>query len=105
MCLPVRDDADEIVGIMLAQLLERAGHWVTAIPIGSVDGMLVEVARMQLDNRMLVGIAALRDLGMPEASIAGRGRSSQTPKSLLDCGSYAEIRSKRPVRSAGVNNT
>ena len=41
-CLPVRDDADEIVGIMLAQLLERAGYSAIAIPIGSVDGMLAE---------------------------------------------------------------
>jgi predicted PurR-regulated permease PerM len=41
-CLPVRDDADEIVGIMLAQLLDRAGYSAIAIPIGSVDGMLAE---------------------------------------------------------------
>jgi predicted PurR-regulated permease PerM len=44
MCLPVRDDADEIVGIMLAQLLERAGYSATAIPIGSVERMLAEIA-------------------------------------------------------------
>jgi AI-2E family transporter len=44
VCLPVRDDADEIVGIMLAQLLERAGHSATAIQIGSVERMLAEVA-------------------------------------------------------------
>jgi predicted PurR-regulated permease PerM len=41
-CLPVRDDADEIVGVMLAQLLDRAGYSATAIAIGSVDGMLAE---------------------------------------------------------------
>jgi hypothetical protein len=44
MCLPVRDDADEIAGIMLAELLERAGYSATAIPIGSVERMLAEVA-------------------------------------------------------------
>jgi hypothetical protein len=43
-CLPVRDDADELVGIMLAQLLDRAGFSATAIPIGSIDGMLSEAA-------------------------------------------------------------
>ena len=32
-CLPVRDDADEIVGIMLAQLLDRAGYATIAIPM------------------------------------------------------------------------
>jgi predicted PurR-regulated permease PerM len=44
ICLPVRDDADEIVGIMLAQLLERAGYAATAIQIGSAERMLAEVA-------------------------------------------------------------
>ncbi len=44
LCLPVRDDADEIAGIMLAQLLERAGYSATALPIGSVERMLAEVA-------------------------------------------------------------
>ena len=42
---------------------------------------------------------------MPEVSIAGCGRSSQTPKSLLDCGITLKTRSKRLVRSAGVNNS
>jgi predicted PurR-regulated permease PerM len=45
MCLPVRDDADEIIGIMLTQLLERAGYSAIAVPIGSVEGMLGEVAK------------------------------------------------------------
>ncbi len=44
VCLPVRDDADELVGIMLEQLLDRAGYSATAIPIGSVERMLAEVA-------------------------------------------------------------
>jgi predicted PurR-regulated permease PerM len=46
-CLPVRDDADEIVGIMLAQLLGRAGYAAVSIPIGSVDGMLAEVDKTE----------------------------------------------------------
>ncbi len=46
-CLPVRDDADEIIGIMLAQLLGRAGYSAVAISIGSVDGMLAEVGRLE----------------------------------------------------------
>ena len=46
-CLPVRDDADEIVGVMLAQLLDRAGYSAIAIPIGSVDGMLAEAVNAE----------------------------------------------------------
>jgi methanogenic corrinoid protein MtbC1 len=49
VCLPVRDDADEIVGIMLAQLLGRAGYAAVAVSIGSVEGMLAEVAKAEAE--------------------------------------------------------
>jgi predicted PurR-regulated permease PerM len=48
-CVPVRDDADEIVGIMLAQLLERAGYSAIVIPIGTVEGMLAETSKSEPD--------------------------------------------------------
>jgi hypothetical protein len=35
VCIPARDEADEIVGIMLTQLLERAGYQAQAISIGT----------------------------------------------------------------------
>jgi hypothetical protein len=34
-CLPANDRADEITSSMLAQLLERAGHGVLSLPLGS----------------------------------------------------------------------
>ena len=34
-CLPANDQADEITSSMLSQLLERAGHGVLALPVGS----------------------------------------------------------------------
>jgi hypothetical protein len=55
-CVPVRDDADEIVGIMLAQLLERIGYSARTIPIGTVEGMLAETFRSEPD---LVCLSAL----------------------------------------------
>jgi len=47
VCLPARDEADEIVGMMAAQLLQRAGHEAEALPIGPVASMLkqIEVSR------------------------------------------------------------
>jgi predicted PurR-regulated permease PerM len=48
-CVPVRDDADEIIGIMLAQLLERAGYSAKVIPIGTVEGMLAEAFKSEPD--------------------------------------------------------
>jgi predicted PurR-regulated permease PerM len=42
VCLPARDEADEIVGIMLAQLLEKSGYSAQAIAIGTTAEMLAQ---------------------------------------------------------------
>jgi predicted PurR-regulated permease PerM len=39
-CLPARDGADELVGLMLAQLLQTAGYDAEAISIGPIENML-----------------------------------------------------------------
>jgi predicted PurR-regulated permease PerM len=64
LCVPVRDDADEIASIMLAQLLERAGHHAQAISIQSGDEMLTEIARAKPD---LVYLSALPPYAMSSA--------------------------------------
>jgi predicted PurR-regulated permease PerM len=40
VCVPARDDADEIVGTMLAQLLEQEGHRAQCVPLGTVSEMI-----------------------------------------------------------------
>ena len=47
VCVPVRDDADEIAAVMLAQLLERAGHFAQALSLGSMEEILAEIARVK----------------------------------------------------------
>lgn len=43
-CVPARDEADEVVGMMLAQLLSQAGYArARYIPIGTVEDMLRQV--------------------------------------------------------------
>lgn len=49
LCMPVRDDADEIIAIMLAQLLERAGHRAEAVALGGLDRMIAEVSKEKPD--------------------------------------------------------
>ena len=83
MCLPVRDDADEIVGIMLAQLLERAGYSATAIPIGSVEGMLAEVARVDPE---VVCLSALPPYAISHARGIYRRLRSEQPKMKIIIG-------------------
>lgn len=45
VCLPARDEADELVGMMFSQLLRQAGYSTNFLAIGTVEGMLAEVAR------------------------------------------------------------
>ncbi|HZQ56089.1 MAG TPA: AI-2E family transporter [Bryobacteraceae bacterium] len=40
ICVPARDEADELVALMLAHLLRRAGHYVDVVPVGSGDDWL-----------------------------------------------------------------
>jgi hypothetical protein len=40
VCIPARDEADEIVGTMVKQLLRRAGYDAYALPIAAVSTML-----------------------------------------------------------------
>ncbi len=56
VCLPARDEADEIVGIMLAQLLENAGYRAQALAIGTTTDMLAQVKASAPD---IVCISAL----------------------------------------------
>lgn len=43
VCVPARDEADEIVGMMLAQLLQRAGCSAEVVSVGSAREMLQQV--------------------------------------------------------------
>jgi hypothetical protein len=48
VAIPARDQADELVGMMLAQLLQKAGATnVRALPIDTVENMLAQVERGQ----------------------------------------------------------
>jgi predicted PurR-regulated permease PerM len=45
VCLPARDEADELVGMMLSQVLRQAGYGATYLTIGTVDDMLKQVEK------------------------------------------------------------
>ena len=64
VCLPARDDADEIVAIMLAQVLETAGHQALSIPLGPAAEMLAQVKEEKPD---VVCISALPPFAIPHA--------------------------------------
>jgi predicted PurR-regulated permease PerM/methanogenic corrinoid protein MtbC1 len=100
VCLPVRDDADEIIGIMLAQLLERAGYSAIAIPIGSVEGMLAEVAAV---NPEVVCLSALPPYAISHARGLYRRVRSQQPRAKIIIGlwNYADDPMKAATEISG----
>jgi predicted PurR-regulated permease PerM len=55
-CLPARDEADEIVGIMLTQLLDRAGYEARSISISTTAEMLSQAKESSPD---IICISAL----------------------------------------------
>ena len=64
VCVPARDEADEIVAIMLAQVLETAGHQALCIPVGTAAEMLAQVKDEKPD---VVCISALPPFAIPHA--------------------------------------
>ena len=49
LCVPARDESDELVGLMVAQLLQHLGHNAKAIPIGTLETTLTLIKQSQPD--------------------------------------------------------
>jgi predicted PurR-regulated permease PerM len=49
ICVPARDEADELVALMLAQVLRHAGHYVDVVPLGSGDDWLNRALNKEVD--------------------------------------------------------
>jgi predicted PurR-regulated permease PerM/methylmalonyl-CoA mutase cobalamin-binding subunit len=64
LCVPARDEADEIVAIMLAQVLEMAGHQAQYVPLGTAAEMLAQVKEEKPD---VVCISSLPPFAIPHA--------------------------------------
>ena len=64
VCVPARDDADEMVGMMLSHLLEQSGHQSQAAAIGTVAEMLGVVEKAKPD---IVCISALPPFAISHA--------------------------------------
>jgi predicted PurR-regulated permease PerM len=77
VCLPARDEADEIVAIMLAQVLEGAGHQAQYIPLGTAAEMLAQVKDERPD---VVCISALPPFAIPHARALYAKLRAQDPK-------------------------
>jgi len=79
--LPARDEADEIVGTMLAQVLERAGHRAQCISLDTAGEMLAQIREEKPD---VVCISALPPFAMPPVrSLYARLRAQEPNLRIL----------------------
>ena len=56
MCVPTRTDADETIGIMLVQLLEREGEPAQCIPLSSFEEMIDQLVEHKPDVVVISGL-------------------------------------------------
>ncbi len=76
VCIPARDEADDVIAILLARLLERSGHNTHSIPIGTTVEMLSQVKEMRPD---LVCISALPPFAVNHARALYAKLQAQSP--------------------------
>ena len=77
LCIPARDDADDVVAMLLARLLVRQGQSARSIPIGTTSEMLSEVADI---HPGLVCISALPPFAISHAGALYAKLRAQQPK-------------------------
>ncbi len=76
LCIPARDQADDVVAMLLSQLVERHGHRVESIPIGTTSEMLSQVADA---NPSIVCISALPPFALNHAGVLYRKLRARLP--------------------------
>jgi predicted PurR-regulated permease PerM len=83
LCIPARDEADEIVGILLARALERQGHRAQSIPIATTGEMLLQVAELK---PKVVCISALPPFALDHArALYAKMRAQFSDTHLVVC--------------------
>ena len=81
VCIPARDEADEIVATMLRQLLERAGYVAECIPLARTSTMVMKTVQAAPD---VVCISALPPYALSHAkSLYSQLRAQLPEKDIL----------------------
>ncbi len=80
LCIPARDEADELVGLMLVQALQQSGHQAEATPIGFVDDMLATVVKRRPD---VLFISALPPFAISHARSLCRRAHQRCPEAKI----------------------
>ena len=99
VCIPARDEADEIVGIMLTQLLERAGYQAQALSIGTTAEMLAQLKEVTPD---IVCISALPPFALLHARDLYKRLRANVPNAKIIVGLWKF--SGDPIKAAARFN-
>jgi predicted PurR-regulated permease PerM len=83
LCIPVRDEADELGSMMLAQLLEKTGAETLVIPVRRVDEVLATVSA---ENPDLVFLSGMPPFAMARAHRLYRSLRAQNPQRKIMIG-------------------
>ncbi|HLJ26189.1 MAG TPA: AI-2E family transporter [Candidatus Angelobacter sp.] len=83
VCVPARDEADEIVGTMVTQLLQRAGLDAHALPIGPIPMMLEQVEHFHAD---ILCVSALPPFATLQAKSLCKQLRQRYPKAKIVLG-------------------
>lgn len=81
LCVPAHDEADEIAAVMLAQLLEHAGHATIAFPAG--PSPLNMLAPIQPGANDVLCVSALQPLAFSHARTLCHELRTQFPRSKI----------------------
>jgi predicted PurR-regulated permease PerM len=100
VCIPVRDELDEIVATMLAQVLERAGYQAQVIAAGAVDDLLAEASRSGTD---VICLSGLSPFVISRARLLYAKLHAQFPQALIVVGLWSLSGDlKLAVRRVGI---
>ncbi len=99
--MPARDEADEIVGTMLAHLLERAGYRAHYLEIGTSAEMLAQIAEQK---PAVVCLSALPPFAMAHSRKLYRSLRAQSPDLKIVVGLWdgAVDPNRTAIRISGV---
>ncbi len=95
VCMPARDEADEIVGTMLAHLLERAGYRAHYLEIGTSTEMLAQIAKQKPE---IVCLSALPPFAMSHSRRLYRALRAESLELTVVVGLWDD--SAEPSRTA-----
>jgi predicted PurR-regulated permease PerM len=104
VCMPARDEADEIVGTMLAHLLDRAGYRTNFIEVGTSAEMLAQVLE---EKPSVVCLSALPPFAMAHARRLYRALRAQSPDLKIVVGLWngAVDPNRTAVRISGLGES